>query len=45
MFAVVYGPIVGYNDDGSVAGVVDNDLMYELAAANNAAGHIERTPF
>jgi len=44
MFAVIYGPIIGYNDDGSVAGVVDNDLMYELAKANSAADHIQRTP-
>jgi len=44
MFAIVYGPIVGYNEDGSIAGVVDNDLMYELAVANRAADHIERTP-
>jgi len=44
MFAVIYGPIVGYNEDGTVAGVVDNDLMYELACANSAADHIQRTP-
>lgn len=44
MFAVVYGPILGYNEDGSIAGVIDNDLMYELACANGAAEHITRTP-
>ncbi|MBN7799069.1 cupin domain-containing protein [Parahaliea mediterranea] len=41
MFAVGDGPIVGYNDDGSVGAVVDCRLMYELAKANNAADHIE----
>jgi len=42
MFAVVNGPLCGYNDDGSVAGVVDARLMYDLAAAAGAAGHIEK---
>ncbi|MEM8662485.1 MAG: cupin domain-containing protein, partial [Pseudomonadota bacterium] len=44
MFAIVHGPIIGYTEDGQVEGVVDNDLMYELAAANGAADHIVRTP-
>jgi anti-sigma factor ChrR (cupin superfamily) len=42
MFAVAHGPIVGYNADGSVAGIVDVDWMYEAAAANGAAAHIRR---
>ena len=40
MFAIAYGPIVGYNEDGSLALVVDKDLMYQMASENNAAGHI-----
>ncbi|WP_411818639.1 2,4'-dihydroxyacetophenone dioxygenase family protein [Hyphococcus sp. DH-69] len=40
MFAVVHGPIVGHDEDGGVAGVVDARLMYELAAANGAADHL-----
>ncbi len=40
MFAVAHGPLVGYNDDGTVAGVVDAKLMYEMALAAGAADHI-----
>jgi anti-sigma factor ChrR (cupin superfamily) len=40
MFAVVHGPLVGYNDDGSLAGVVDGRFMYNMAKANNAHGHL-----
>ena len=40
MFAVVHGPLVGYNDDGSVAAIVDGKFMYELAAQNGAAAHL-----
>lgn len=42
MFAVAHGPLVGYNDDGSIGGVVDARMMYELAAAAGNAGHIEK---
>lgn len=40
MFAIAYGPIVGYNDDGSVAAIVDGKLMYDLAASHGAAAHL-----
>lgn len=40
MFAIAYGPLVGYADDGSVAAIVDGKLMYELAKKHGAAGHI-----
>ena len=39
-FVVFHGPLVGYNDDGSVSGVCDCDLFYELAAQNGAVGHL-----
>lgn len=42
MFAVVHGPLGGFNEDGSVAGVVDARLMYDMAKANNAADHVEK---
>lgn len=42
MFAVVNGPLIGYNDDGSVAAVLDGKFMYELAASQGAAEHIEK---
>jgi len=42
MFAVMYGPLVGYEDDGGIAGVVDGKTMYQLAEDNNAANHIGR---
>ena len=42
MFAVAHGPIVGYNEDGSIAGVVDVEWMYAAAAANGAAGHLRK---
>ncbi len=40
MFAVVHGPLVGYNDDGSVALIIDGKYMYDLAAQEGAAGHL-----
>ncbi|VAV91139.1 hypothetical protein MNBD_ALPHA01-1806 [hydrothermal vent metagenome] len=40
MFVVVYGSIVGYNEDGSVAMVIDGRFMYDLAVKNNSADHI-----
>lgn len=42
MFATVSGPLVGYNDDGSIAAVVDAKFMYDLAAAKGGADHIDR---
>lgn len=42
MFAMVGAPLVGYNPDGSVAAVVDAKMMYQMAAAGNAADHIEK---
>ncbi|MDA5192528.1 2,4'-dihydroxyacetophenone dioxygenase family protein [Govanella unica] len=40
MFAVAHGPLVGYNDDGSLAAIVDGRLMHDLAVAGGAAGHL-----
>lgn len=40
MFAVLHGPLVGYNDDGSVAGIIDAKAMYEMASAAGVANHI-----
>jgi anti-sigma factor ChrR (cupin superfamily) len=40
MFAIAHGPLVGYNEDGSIAAVIDARMMYELAVAGNAADHI-----
>jgi hypothetical protein len=42
LFAISHGPIMGYNPDGSIAGVLDVEWMYETARANGAAGHIRR---
>jgi 2,4'-dihydroxyacetophenone dioxygenase len=39
-FGIFHGPLVGYNDDGTVAGVCDCELFYELAAKNGAVGHL-----
>jgi len=41
MFAVAHGPIVGYEADGSVAGVIDGQAMFEMAEAGNAHTHLE----
>jgi len=40
MFAIAYAPIVGYDEEGNVAGVVDARVMYEMAAAAGAADHL-----
>jgi len=40
MFGIFHGPVVGYDENGAVAGVIDADLLYDLAAANNAVGHL-----
>lgn len=42
MIIFMHGCIVGYNEDGITSGVIDADLMYELAEANGAAGHLPR---
>ncbi|MCB1729937.1 MAG: 2,4'-dihydroxyacetophenone dioxygenase family protein [Halieaceae bacterium] len=42
MFAVVHGPLTGYQDDGSIAAVVDSQYMYQLAEQAGAAAHIEK---
>jgi 2,4'-dihydroxyacetophenone dioxygenase len=42
MFAVVNGPLAGFNDDGSVAGIVDAKAMYQLAKGYGVADHIEK---
>jgi 2,4'-dihydroxyacetophenone dioxygenase len=39
-FVVFHGPLVGYNEDGSVSGICDCDLFYELAEKNGAVGHL-----
>ncbi|HEX9772125.1 MAG TPA: 2,4'-dihydroxyacetophenone dioxygenase family protein [Steroidobacteraceae bacterium] len=42
LFAIAHGPIMGYNPDGTIAGVIDVEWMYEAARKNGAAGHIKR---
>jgi anti-sigma factor ChrR (cupin superfamily) len=44
MFAVAYGPLVGYEDDGRVAVILDARTMLGMAAENDAAGHLETPP-
>lgn len=41
MFAALHGPLVGYNDDGSVAAVIDGKLMYQMARDGGMADHLE----
>ncbi|MBN7796626.1 2,4'-dihydroxyacetophenone dioxygenase family protein [Parahaliea mediterranea] len=41
MFAIAHGPLMGYNEDGSVALVLDARKMYDMAVEHNAAGHID----
>jgi anti-sigma factor ChrR (cupin superfamily) len=40
MFAIANGPLTGFNDDGSVAIIVDAKFMYELAASHGVANHL-----
>ena len=40
MFTIAHGPLAGYNEDGSIGGFIDAELMLNLARANNAADHI-----
>lgn len=42
MYATLWGPIVAYNDDGSVGGIVDAKLMFEMAQAGGARDHLEK---
>jgi 2,4'-dihydroxyacetophenone dioxygenase len=42
IFAISHGPIMGYNPDGSIAGVIDVEWMYETARQNGCADHIYR---
>lgn len=44
LFAIARGPLCGYNDDGTIAGVVDARLMYEMVLANGAADHLTPPP-
>lgn len=41
MLGFMHGCVVGYNEDGTVAGVVDVDWMIDQAKANNAFGHLD----
>lgn len=40
MFGIFHGPIIGYSPNGDVAGIITADLLYDLAAANNAVSHL-----
>lgn len=40
IFAVNHGPLVGYNEDGTIAAVIDAKFMYDLAKAGGAADHL-----
>ena len=44
MFAIAHAPLCGFNEDGSVAGIVDAKLMYRLARDGGAAGHLTPAP-
>jgi 2,4'-dihydroxyacetophenone dioxygenase len=39
-YITFHGPLVGFNDDNSIAGLCDVDLFYDLAKKNNAVGHL-----
>ena len=45
MFAVAHGPLSGFNPDGSIGGICDAKLMYQLAQQGNAAAHVVRMGF
>lgn len=40
-YVIFHGPLVGFDDAGNVTGIMDADLILDLAKANGAAGHIE----
>lgn len=42
MFAIAYGPLTGYHDNGDVAAVLDGKFMYELAEKHHSVDHIDR---
>jgi len=42
MFAIAHGPLAGYNDDGSVALILDAREMYRMAEAAGAASHVDK---
>lgn len=42
MFAVVYAPLVGYDDKGGIAGIIDAKMMYGMAVENGMADHLEK---
>ena len=42
MFAVVFGPIGGVDEQGNVVGLLDIEWHYNAAKANGAADHIQR---
>lgn len=42
MLAFGFGPVAGFDDNGNLVGLIDNDWMYEAAKANGAADHIVR---
>lgn len=42
MFAIAHGPLAGYNDDGSVALILDAREMFRMAEAAGAATHVDK---
>lgn len=40
LFVVAHGPVQGINEDGELAGVIDNELIYEFAKAANQHHHL-----
>lgn len=42
VFAVVHGPLLSYEEDGSIATVIDAKVMYELAEASGEIHHLAR---
>lgn len=45
MFAVVHAPLMGYNEDGSIAAVVDGVMMMGMAKENGAADHLSHITY
>lgn len=41
IFAILHGPLVGYDPDGSVSSIVDAKFMYEMATEAGQADHID----
>lgn len=42
MFAIAHGPLVGYNEDGSIALVLDARAMFDMAEEAGLASHLDR---